>query len=796
MSQTTTKQHGMVAIAFRSAPWALGTALSGLPTAIAAAHGSGASIIHVDDSAPPGGDGASWATAFAFLADALDSIDPDQDGGEPQPVEIRVAEGQHRPDRSTAFPRGSGDVTATFKVHPGLALRGGYAGLGARDPDAQDPEAHPTILDGDLLGDDTDGLFDDNAHHVVTVKGDGTIVDGFHIRGGVGGVIDDTGNEVGGGIVCDGWALTVTRCALTHNHALYGAAIYVRTTNQVGKQAVVTDCLVADNVATLGAIRVRDASASIKRCIVRDNSTIVGGGILGFATDAQRTISTGDCVFEDNTALDGAGAVSVSGAMRYFADGTRFAGNRGNEAGAVVLRLAPSHLTRCAVLDNDGGVYGAGGVNLSDDDGGGGGLVQMRNCVVAGNSTPGMGGGARQDTWVRWVNCVLSHNIAFFGGGAIYSEAKTELDCSTIASCGPSAVMFAGTGEDMVRNCIVSSAAPAIVDVAGLATVQSSLVSGGWTGPGSAVIDDDPLFVAEDARDLRLAAGSPAIDAGSAALLPFDNGDLDGNGQPNTLSVDLLDQPRVQGAAPDLGAIEGAFAAMAATSSADDVAAGATVHLSPVDNRLWAPPPVEASFLNLGPASVDVALAQIGWTNHRGAGGFTEEGLVAALSTSAPDGGQRTRIVIPFSMAAQPFDAVMELRPTRFDPALNAWRLGVVANIAVESGDVPIGRFFFATGDIASPPTFSAALGDHGVFFDTLRRRGVAWANVNVAGEYGLGRNVNPADIVPANGDGIVDGADLGELLSTWGGPGAGDIDGSGTVDSADLGLLLQAWGT
>lgn len=51
-----------------------------------------------------------------------------------------------------------------------------------------------------------------------------------------------------------------------------------------------------------------------------------------------------------------------------------------------------------------------------------------------------------------------------------------------------------------------------------------------------------------------------------------------------------------------------------------------------------------------------------------------------------------------------------------------------------------------------------------------------------------------PADL---DGSGVVDGADLGLLLGSWGDPGPvpADLDGSGTVDGADLGLLLGAWG-
>jgi len=48
-----------------------------------------------------------------------------------------------------------------------------------------------------------------------------------------------------------------------------------------------------------------------------------------------------------------------------------------------------------------------------------------------------------------------------------------------------------------------------------------------------------------------------------------------------------------------------------------------------------------------------------------------------------------------------------------------------------------------------------------------------------------------PADLT---GDGSVDSADLGVLLSAWNSAGA-DLTNDGTTDSADLGVLLAAWG-
>ena len=44
------------------------------------------------------------------------------------------------------------------------------------------------------------------------------------------------------------------------------------------------------------------------------------------------------------------------------------------------------------------------------------------------------------------------------------------------------------------------------------------------------------------------------------------------------------------------------------------------------------------------------------------------------------------------------------------------------------------------------------------------------------------------------NGDGVVNGADLGLLLVDFGGSGAADLNGDGIVNGADLGLMLVEW--
>ena len=51
-----------------------------------------------------------------------------------------------------------------------------------------------------------------------------------------------------------------------------------------------------------------------------------------------------------------------------------------------------------------------------------------------------------------------------------------------------------------------------------------------------------------------------------------------------------------------------------------------------------------------------------------------------------------------------------------------------------------------------------------------------------------------PAAFGDLDGNGLVNGADLGLMLGAWGTAGPGDLNGDGIVNGADLGLLLGAW--
>jgi len=71
------------------------------------------------------------------------------------------------------------------------------------------------------------------------------------------------------------------------------------------------------------------------------------------------------------------------------------------------------------------------------------------------------------------------------------------------------------------------------------------------------------------------------------------------------------------------------------------------------------------------------------------------------------------------------------------------------------------------------------------------------WDSLCVSGAQNVAACGCPSCVGDLNGDGVVDGADLGILLNAWGPcPGCpADLDGNGVVDGADLGILLNAWG-
>ena len=66
--------------------------------------------------------------------------------------------------------------------------------------------------------------------------------------------------------------------------------------------------------------------------------------------------------------------------------------------------------------------------------------------------------------------------------------------------------------------------------------------------------------------------------------------------------------------------------------------------------------------------------------------------------------------------------------------------------------------------------------------------------NVGLSAEFTFETAGACGSIADLDGDGRVNGADLGLLVSQWGGPGSADFSGNGAVDGADLGVMIAEW--
>ncbi len=282
--------------------------------------------LHVDDSAPVGGDGLAWPTALRDLGLALETAAASSGAVS----EVRVGQGVYRP----AF--GSSDRSQSLRLPDGCAVLGGFAGFAAPDPDARDIEGHPTVLSGDLSGDDLPGFVNraDNSHHVMIAMSAGasTLLEGFTIRSGNADSEPITG---GGGLIVDGGAPVIRRCIFTEGEGRFGGGLAVLLS---GADPVVEDCRFETNRAApggLGGALIAQATMPfrIDRCAFAGNSTS-GGGAVGLYY-AGPTIVNG--LFTGNEA-----------ALGTFA---------GGGALAAYHQSLPT-LVNCTMVANSGGLLG------------------------------------------------------------------------------------------------------------------------------------------------------------------------------------------------------------------------------------------------------------------------------------------------------------------------------------------------------------------------------------------------------------------------------------------------------
>lgn len=355
-----------------AAALSLSTTVVAMPAGVLGGTGF-AERIHVDiDSPDTSGDGSSWSNAFKHLQDGLAAADAylTTNSG---PVEVWVAEGVYRPDRSNANPAGSEDRSATFQLRNYVSVFGGFAGTESEISERQlFSQDHESVLSGDL---GVQGDPADNCYHVVT----GT---DFSLGGGapwtnrptLNGFTVREGNANGSGFNNSGGAFFSTD----------------------GRQ-VLAQCRFVDNRADAvgGALfaYLDGTSIYLMNCVFENNVAKAGGAGCALS---QGRICAIQCFFVGNQA-DASLGTNANGGALYLSGTTSeieqstFVNNSAEDGGAIYLGYT-SHLyvknnlfwnNLATTSDSSAGYVEGGHVHLYDN-GIEGGLAQVHLRVQTG----------------------------------------------------------------------------------------------------------------------------------------------------------------------------------------------------------------------------------------------------------------------------------------------------------------------------------------------------------------------------------------------------------------------------
>ena len=249
-------------------------------------------------------------------------------------------------------------------------------------------------------------------------------------------------------------------------------------------------------------------NVALANCTLSGNYASYGGGVAS----TGGTLTLTNCTVSGNTASGapastGGGVDVTYGAMATLSN-CSIAGNYASfSSGGVNSSQATATLTDCTISGNSTG-GGGGGLGTSS------GTLTLTNCTVSGNYAFGNGGGGVADFgMVSLTNCTVSGNYAYGSGGGLDNYGTATLGNTIVAGNTANS-----TGPD-VYGAVTSLGHNLIGEPDG---------SSGWVGSdlmGTSTTPLQPLLAPLDSyggptETMALLPGSPAIDAGSNALVP------------------------------------------------------------------------------------------------------------------------------------------------------------------------------------------------------------------------------------------------------------------------------------
>ena len=303
-------------------------------------------VYFVSATAPEGGDGTSWETAFDHPQDALDAA---RDGDQ-----VWVAQGIYGPLDSAG-----GEV---IRLESGVAVLGGFVGT-EFEADQRAPGSAVTVLDGQ-----------GSSYHVVT-GADRAIIDGFTVTGGsaVGNMPQSSsgGTYSGGGMFNAGVSPEIRNCLFVGNTASFnGGAIFNEDSDPL-----IVDCVFEGNTANFGgAMDNRGSSPTLINVKFKNNTSIISGGAAANFDGSPVFINV---VFSGNSSGQIGGAVLSNNSDAVYTN-CSFTGNKATTGGGGIgMWQGKAQITNSILWDNQAGdgnavlnVNGVANVNFSIVQGG------------------------------------------------------------------------------------------------------------------------------------------------------------------------------------------------------------------------------------------------------------------------------------------------------------------------------------------------------------------------------------------------------------------------------------------
>jgi hypothetical protein len=447
--------------------------------------------------------GTSWENAHRGAGGLAAALSASVSGDE-----IWVSAGTYKPTTTTSR-------TVAMTLKSGVGIYGGFTGA-ETSRDQRDFAANPTVVTGDLLGNDSGTAnLTDNSYHLFVGSGANTtaILDGFTLRAGNANGASASNYDKGGAlIILNSGSPTIRNCLFTANRCTFGGgAVYIFTA-----AATFEDCRFEANVGGSfgGAFDMNNVSATFNRCVFIGNSAARAGACESFGGSQTRYTN---CIFSGNTATgsNGGGALWIGNSSSVTARNSTFVANTATSlAGGVINTGGSSSFVNCILWANTG----PGGTTAANQITNSGGTSSVSYSIVQGGFT----GTANLNANPNFVNQAARDFRLQPGSPAIDSGSNSAVPAGTVidfdglprfADDPDVADTGAGTAPIVDRGAFerqppAPPACPADLDDDGSvgASDLAALLSA-WGATGGADLDGDGSVGASDLAALLSAWG-------------------------------------------------------------------------------------------------------------------------------------------------------------------------------------------------------------------------------------------------------------------------------------------------